>query len=202
MNIAKYALGLDFGTNSVRALIVDIPTATRSGRPSSSIRAAPPASCSIRRTPTGPPQPPAPLKGAPAPPAKKKPPLARQNPPIDPRHRRRGSLAPGGRKKNKNFSPRRRHRHRRRYHRLDPLPVDRGQAPLAASQGIQEESQRHGLAVEGPYRPRRGGGDHGPGRREHPEYLAKCGGTYSSEWFFSKILHCLRRRPRRSFAAA
>ncbi|MCD6393461.1 MAG: ribulokinase [Planctomycetes bacterium] len=30
---------------------------------------------------------------------------------------------------------------------------------------------------------------------EHPEYLAKCGGTYSSEWFFSKILHCLRADP-------
>jgi len=28
--------------------------------------------------------------------------------------------------------------------------------------------------------------------KEHPEYLAKCGGTYSSEWFFSKIFHCLR----------
>jgi len=26
----------------------------------------------------------------------------------------------------------------------------------------------------------------------HPEYLAKCGGTYSSEWFFSKVLRCLR----------
>jgi L-ribulokinase len=31
--------------------------------------------------------------------------------------------------------------------------------------------------------------------REHPEYLAKCGGTYSSEWFFSKIFHCLRVDP-------
>jgi len=32
-------------------------------------------------------------------------------------------------------------------------------------------------------------------RKEHPEYLAKCGGTYSSEWFFSKIFHCLRVDP-------
>ncbi len=32
--------------------------------------------------------------------------------------------------------------------------------------------------------------------KEHPEYLAKCGGTYSSEWFFSKILHCLRSDPK------
>jgi L-ribulokinase len=29
-------------------------------------------------------------------------------------------------------------------------------------------------------------------KKEHPEYLAKCGGIYSSEWFFSKVLHCLR----------
>src|SRR5438874_396607 len=32
-------------------------------------------------------------------------------------------------------------------------------------------------------------------RKTRPEYLAKCGGTYSSEWFFSKILHCLRTSP-------
>ncbi|NIA17289.1 MAG: ribulokinase [Planctomycetes bacterium] len=32
--------------------------------------------------------------------------------------------------------------------------------------------------------------------KEHPEYLARCGGTYSSEWFFSKILHCLRADPK------
>jgi L-ribulokinase len=31
--------------------------------------------------------------------------------------------------------------------------------------------------------------------KEHPEYIAKCGGTYSSEWFFSKVLHCLKVSP-------
>ena len=38
-------------------------------------------------------------------------------------------------------------------------------------------------------------------RREHPEYLAKCGGAYSSEWFWSKLLRCRRQSPK-VFAAA
>jgi L-ribulokinase len=32
-------------------------------------------------------------------------------------------------------------------------------------------------------------------RKIRPQYMAKCGGTYSSEWFFSKILRCLRVSP-------
>ncbi|MFC1652785.1 ribulokinase [Planctomycetota bacterium] len=29
-------------------------------------------------------------------------------------------------------------------------------------------------------------------KKMHPEYLAKCGGTYSSEWYWAKLLHCAR----------
>jgi len=39
-------------------------------------------------------------------------------------------------------------------------------------------------------------------RKKHPEYLAKCGGTYSSEWFWSKALHCIRVAPEVMAAAA
>jgi L-ribulokinase len=35
----------------------------------------------------------------------------------------------------------------------------------------------------------------------HPEYLAKCGGTYSSEWYWAKLLKCARTDAR-VFAAA
>ncbi|MDR3459733.1 MAG: ribulokinase [Verrucomicrobiae bacterium] len=76
-----------------------------------------------------------------------------------------------------------------------PLPVDKRGQPLAFQKkfannpaamawlwkdhtGIAEATEITALA-----------------RRMRPQYLAKCGGTYSSEWFFSKILKCLRSAP-------
>jgi len=32
-------------------------------------------------------------------------------------------------------------------------------------------------------------------KAKYPEYLAKCGGVYSSEWFWAKLLHCSRVAP-------
>jgi len=39
-------------------------------------------------------------------------------------------------------------------------------------------------------------------REAHAEYLDYCGGTYSEEWFFSKVLRIMRRSPRVDAAAA
>jgi L-ribulokinase len=76
-----------------------------------------------------------------------------------------------------------------------PLPVDAHGQPLAFSKkfaknpaamawlwkdhtGVNEAAEITALA-----------------KKIRPQYLAKCGGTYSSEWFWSKILKCLRVAP-------
>jgi L-ribulokinase len=76
-----------------------------------------------------------------------------------------------------------------------PLPVDAKGQPLAFSNkfannpsalawlwkdhtGVNEAAEITALA-----------------KKMRPQYLAKCGGVYSSEWFWSKILKCLRIAP-------
>jgi L-ribulokinase len=76
-----------------------------------------------------------------------------------------------------------------------PLPVDQNGQPLAFQKrfksnpnamawlwkdhtGVAEAAEITALAAS-----------------MRPQYLAKCGGIYSSEWFWSKILHCLRVAP-------
>jgi len=77
-----------------------------------------------------------------------------------------------------------------------PMPVDKSGTPLAMSDEFKDNPNAHAWLWK----------DHTSyaeaaeitelAAKEHPEYLAKCGGTYSSEWFFSKILHCLRIDPK------
>jgi L-ribulokinase len=76
-----------------------------------------------------------------------------------------------------------------------PIPVDRNNVPLA-----MQAAWRGNLAAECWLWK-----DHTSHREavritqlaaEHrPQYIAKCGNTYSSEWFWSKVWHCLNSAP-------
>jgi L-ribulokinase len=77
-----------------------------------------------------------------------------------------------------------------------PMPVDKNGTPLA----MLKEFKGNPNACAWLWKDHTGFAEAAQitelARKEHPEYLAKCGGTYSSEWFFSKILHCLRADPK------
>ena len=76
-----------------------------------------------------------------------------------------------------------------------PLPVDRHGRPLA----FDRRFAKNPAAMAWLWKDHTGVAEAGEitalARKIRPQYLAKCGGTYSSEWFFSKILHCLRTSP-------
>jgi L-ribulokinase len=76
-----------------------------------------------------------------------------------------------------------------------PLPVDETGAPLA----FDKRFAKHPAAMAWLWKDHTGVAEAGQitelAKKIRPHYLAKCGGTYSSEWFFSKILHCLRVAP-------
>jgi L-ribulokinase len=77
-----------------------------------------------------------------------------------------------------------------------PLPVDKNGTPL----GMLDEFKDNPNAYAWLWKDHTGHAEAAEitalAEKKHPEYLAKCGGVYSSEWFFSKILHCLRADPK------
>ena len=171
---ARYALGLDYGTNSVRALVVDVRNGKEAGTAVWAYEHGT-EGVILSRDPN----------------------LARQHPADYVKGAEtviRRALAQT--------------RRRVRGFRSDqiigigvdttgstPMPVDREGTPLAFQKrfasnpdamawlwkdhtGVAEAAEITALA--GAIRPR---------------YVARCGGVYSSEWFFSKILHCRRTSP-------
>jgi len=52
------------------------------------------------------------------------------------------------------------------------------------------------LALERPHQLAGGHSHHGTGcKKNRPQYIAKSGNTYSCEWWWSKIWHCLKVAP-------
>lgn len=171
-----YSLGLDFGTNSVRALLVD----TAGGREiSTAVVNYPSGQAGILLDP-------------------KDPNLARQNPAdyLESMVKVVRQVLRLARKAEKDFSPDKVIGIGIDTTGSTPMPVDRNGLPLA----FHDEFKKNLNAQAWLWK------DHTSfaeareitelAAREHPEYLAKCGGVYSSEWFFSKILHCLRVDPK------
>jgi len=176
----QFAIGVDYGTNSVRALVVDVADGAE-------------VATHVYNYPSG-------QHGILLDP--KDPNLARQNPAdyIEGFFKSiRGALKAA--QKIRGFRPE---------HVIGigvdttgstPIPVDREGMPLAlqpkfkrslaAQAWLWKDHTGHAEAAEITQR----------ARQTQAPYLAKCGGTYSSEWFWSKILHCKRSAPQ-VFAAA
>jgi L-ribulokinase len=76
-----------------------------------------------------------------------------------------------------------------------PMPVDGEGKPLA----FQRRFSRNPDAMAWLWKDHTGVAEAAAitslAREIRPRYVARCGGVYSSEWFFSKILHCRRTSP-------
>ncbi|MGA2093196.1 MAG: ribulokinase [Sedimentisphaerales bacterium] len=77
-----------------------------------------------------------------------------------------------------------------------PLPVDKNGLPLSSLPEFKKNPNAYAWLWKDHTGHSEAAEITALAKKEHPEYLAKCGQTYSSEWFFSKILHCLRTDPK------
>jgi L-ribulokinase len=172
---AKYAIGVDYGTNSVRALVVDVADGAEIG---THVFHYPSGDHGILLDP-------------------KDPNLARQSPSdyIEGFYRAvRGAVKAAA--QNPRFQAARVIGIGVDTTGSTPLPVDRAGMPLAlnpkfknnlgAQAWLWKDHTGHAEAAEITRK----------ARESCAPYLPKCGGTYSSEWFWSKILHCKRTSPK------
>jgi len=171
---ARYTIGLDYGTNSVRALIVDTANGRETGTAVWNYDHGT-AGVILTRDPN----------------------LARQHPAdyIKGAEVTIKKALADAKKNLRSFKPE---------HVIGigvdttgstPLPVDRNGQPLA----FNKKFGKNPAALAWLWKDHTGVAEAAEitelARKIRPQYLAKCGGVYSSEWFWSKILHCLRTAP-------
>ena len=170
-----YALGLDYGTNSVRALLVDVSNGRELATHVYNYPSGSEGVLLDRRDPN----------------------LARQNPAdyIKGFFATVRAVMREAVEKRKGFSPEQVIGIGVDTTGSTPIPVDRDGTALAMLPKFRKNLAAHAWLWK----------DH-TGHAEAAEitetaretgepYLAKCGGTYSSEWFWSKIWHCQRTAP-------
>lgn len=169
-----FVLGLDFGTNSARALIVD---------PANGKEIA----TAVCNYPSG-------QAGIIL--DKKDPNLARQNP-NDwlTAMTKAAQAAMKAAKKTAGFSPEGMVGIGVDATASTPLPVDAQGRPLAADKRFRKNPNALAWLWKDHTSFAEAAEITEAARQQHPEYLAKCGGTYSSEWFWAKALHCIRTTP-------
>lgn len=76
-----------------------------------------------------------------------------------------------------------------------PMPVDRNGMPLALHPELKDNLAAYTWLWKDHTSFAEAAEITEKARAQGLPYLAKCGGTYSSEWFWSKILHCARIAP-------
>jgi L-ribulokinase len=77
-----------------------------------------------------------------------------------------------------------------------PLPVDRDGRPLALKKEFADEPAAMAWLWKDHTSTQEAAEITDLARKMRPAMIARCGGAYSSEWFFSKILHCRRTSPK------
>ena len=170
----RFTLGIDYGTSSVRAVLVDVATGAEVGTGVSAY-----ASCrdGILTDPADPH-------------------LARQNPQdyldgleVSVRDALDQAVEAEG------FSPERVVGIGVDTTGSTPIPVDAEGRPLALDPQFSDSLAAHVWLWKDHTGHAEAAEITAHARAERPEYVAVCGGTYSSEWFWSKLLRCARAAP-------
>lgn len=172
--MSVYTVGVDFGTNSVRAVVFDCADGADAGS-------------SIFEYPTG-------HHGVLLDETDHN--LARQNPAdyvVGLEKSVSGALDAA--KQNKGFSPDQVIGIGVDTTGSTPLPLDHAGVPLAFSDRWKKILAAQAWLWKDHTSAREAARITEVGLAERPQYLAKCGNTYSSEWFWSKIWHCLNTAP-------
>ncbi len=176
----RFALGVDYGTNSVRALIINVADGSEVGTSVYDYRSGEDGILLDGRDPN----------------------LARQDPAdyVEGFHRSvRGAIRAAS--ANRGFSAERIVGIGIDTTGSTPLPVDRRGKPLAMLPEFKKNLAAHAWLWKDHTSHAEAAEITAKAARTKDRYLDKCGGAYSSEWFWSKILHCIRTSPKVAKAA-